>query len=102
MYPCGHDHTEDGKLLSLAEPVVLGVVKARQDGNAADAALMINGFLRDAVEAGFTIGSAWALLFSASTIWVDALVAAQARINNQSPAETLSDIALTYAKAAGR
>ena len=97
MSTCDRDHELEDALVKQAQLVVLGVVTARDRDNQDDAAFLINGYLSDALEAGATIGTAWALLFSASTLWVAALMRLHAQESDQTPLEAIGEIALAYA-----
>lgn len=87
----------DDATFARAQSTVLGVVKARQTGNENDAALLIGSFLEEETSLGRSLPSAWASLFSASTVWVDALITSDARRNNMTPAARLSQLALAHA-----
>lgn len=85
--------------MALAKPVVLAVVTAREHGNAADAALLLNAYQQEAKELGSSSGTAWAILFSASTLWVAGLIELHAREHEQETLKSLQMLALAFAGA---
>lgn len=85
-----------------AQRTVLGVVKARQIDSQNDAALLINGYLEEETAKGRSIASSWALLFSASTVWLDALIRTDAAHHKTTPATRLSELAVSHAVESGK
>ena len=86
------------RLVEMAKDTVMGVVTARQSGNCADAELVIRGYLTDAFEMGATPGLAWSMLFSASTLWVAALIELYAIAHDETPADSIRWFALAHAQ----
>jgi hypothetical protein len=95
MMPCAH-----AELIKSAKLVVLGVVTAHEQGNPKDAAMLLNSYQQEAAASGATNGQAWATLFSASTLWVAALVQLHADHHGQTTSEAINDFALAYASGA--
>jgi hypothetical protein len=80
-----------------AQRVVLGVVKAWQTNAPDDAALMINAYLEEETRTGRSVGSAWALLFSAATVWLAALIESDAVHHHTTAGLRLTELALAHA-----
>ena len=95
MKPCAH-----ADLIKSAKLVVLGVVTAHEQDNPRDAAMLLDSYQREAAEAGATTGQAWATLFSASTLWVAALIRLHADHHGQETSDAITDFALAYASGA--
>jgi hypothetical protein len=89
--------TPDESAFLRAQRVVLGVVKARQTDTPYDAGLMINSYLVEETQLGRSIDSAWALLFAAATVWLTAMIESDAVHHEITPAERLTELALTHA-----
>ena len=87
----------EDQLIELAKNTVMGVVTAREGGSCEDAELMISAYLDDAHRLGVCLGTAWALLFSASTLWVSALIEIYANNHNETPAESIRMFAAAHA-----
>lgn len=92
MQPCVH-----AELIKSAKLIVLGVVTAHEQDSPGDAAMLLNCYQKEAKASGATNGQAWATLFSASTLWVAALVRLHAQHHGQSTQEAVADLALAYA-----
>ena len=87
----------EDQLVEMAKDTVMGVVTAREAGNCADAELVISAYIREAIKLGATPGTAWALLFSASTLWVSALIDVYAKAHDETPAQSIAMFALAHA-----
>ena len=92
MLPCAH-----AELIKSAKLVVLGVVTAHEQDNSKDAVMLLNSYQQEAAQAGASNGQAWATLFSASTLWMAALIRLHAEHHGQSTQEAIADFALAYA-----
>jgi len=93
-------HALECQLMEMAKPVILGVVSAQQADNAQDAATLISHYQDDARSLGASLGTSWAMLFSASTLWVSALVEMHAEHHDQTPEQSVTSLALSYARGA--
>ena len=89
--------TADQATMVRGQRVVLAVVKARQSDSAEDAALMINAYLAEETALGRSVGSAWAMLFSAATVWLAAMIESDAIHHGTTAGHRLSELALAYA-----
>lgn len=89
----------EAALVALAKPTVLGVVTARENGNVKDAALLIDNYQTEARLLGASSGTAWAMLFSASTLWVAGLIELHAHEHDQKTVDSLQMVALAFAGA---
>ena len=84
--------------MELAKDAVMGVVTARESGNCDDAELVISGYIKDAADLGACPGTAWAMLFSAATLWVSALIEMYATAHDETPAQSIAWFALAHAQ----
>jgi hypothetical protein len=90
----------EAALIALAKPVVLGVVTARENDSIEDAALLINQYQLTAKVMGASVGTAWAMLFSAATLWVAGMIELHAAEHHQPTLTSLQRVALSYAAVA--
>lgn len=88
---------DDAATLERAQRVVLGVVKAHQSDNPGDAALMITAYLGEETALGRSVSSAWAILFSASTLWLSALINTDAAHHHVTPGTRLTELSVAHA-----
>lgn len=87
----------EAALVAMAKPTVLGVVTARENDNVGDASLLIQNYQSEARSMGASTGTAWAMLFSAATLWVAGLVELHGVEHGQSALVSLQELALAYA-----
>ena len=87
----------EDQIVELAKGTVIAVVTARDANNCADAELVISAYLRDARKLGANASTAWALLFSACTLWVAALIEVYAAAHDETPAQSIAMFALAHA-----
>jgi hypothetical protein len=89
------------ELLEQAQALVLGVVTARRNGSEEDVNTLISSYMSEARQAGHSKDMAWAMLFSASTKWVDVLLECSA-LHHQQPVRTvITDLAMNLANTHG-
>lgn len=89
--------TPQDQMLCVADRLILGVVTARRNGNEADASVLIHGYMEEARKAGLSANMAWAMLFSASTRWVDALIEHESVHTGRPPHVVITTLATSMA-----
>lgn len=82
------------QLKADAMNTVLGVISAREHSSPADASLLIQAFRDDAKEAGVADTDAWAMLFTASTVWAHSLVSCRQVHHKQTFTKAIHELAL--------
>ena len=87
----------DDEALDRALRTVFGVVTARQLGNADDAAFVLDAYLREET-ANRPLPNAWALLFTAATGWIIALLTEEATRMNTTPMKRVNSWSARHAR----
>jgi hypothetical protein len=89
---------EDKASLDRATRTVFGVVTAHAHGNVDDAAFVLNSYMLEEMNLGRSQSSSWALLFSASTNWVNKLIEEEAARLNSTPAKRVNNWSARHAR----
>lgn len=85
------------ELFADAQALVLGAVTARRRNSANDVHVLITSYMDEATDRGVSREMCWAMLFSASTTWVDALIECRAAHHEQSVREVLTELGMGLA-----
>jgi hypothetical protein len=88
----------DVATLERATRTVFGVVTAHAHGNVDDAAFLLSDYMSEETSLGRSPSSSWALLFSASTTWINLLVSEEARRLNSTPAKRINEWSARHAR----
>lgn len=82
--------------MDRAVDIVMGVVAARQRGDAEACAALFAGYVIDAVAQGVEPDAAWRTLTCASIIWCESLVGDLAKVGGLDPQVLAKDLALDH------
>lgn len=94
----GRDPALNETLVEMAKDTVMGVVTAREGDDCSGAEFVLSSYIADAIGLGATPGQAWAMLFSAASLWVSTLIELIADLHHETPAEAISRFALAHAQ----
>lgn len=89
---------EDKATYERAQRTVLGVQAAKANGSTNDVNFLIECYMREEMELGRTNASAWALLFSASVNWIDALFDQDAVHHRTTKAKRINQWSMEHAR----
>lgn len=90
--------TVQQETLEDAKALVLGVVTARRRNAPGDTHVLIDSYMADAMARGVPKDTAWSLLFSAATIWVDSLIECRAEHHRQPVRTAITELAMELAR----
>ena len=88
---------EDTATYVRAQRTVIGVQAAKAANNRDDVNFLIQTYLTEEMELGRPLASAWTMLFSASTNWLDALMAEDAERHGVSKAKRINEWSMKHA-----
>lgn len=97
MSDCNRDSGIDIQLLEDAQTLVLGVVTARHNKSQNDVNILIDSYMEEARSRGIRSPMSWAMLFSASVLWVDTLIECRAEHHGTTHQEAVSELSLILA-----
>jgi len=89
------------ELFNDAQALVLGAVTARRRNSSEDVHALLTSYMDEAGERGIPREMCWAMLFSASTTWVDALIECRAAHHEQPVREVLTELGMGLAVSRG-
>lgn len=88
---------EDRATYVRAQRTVIGVQAAKANSSTADVNFLIQTYMEEEMALGRPLASAWAMLFSASTNWLDALMGEDAERHSVSKAKRINQWSMRHA-----
>jgi hypothetical protein len=89
------------ELFADAQALVLGAVTARRRNSVQDVHALLTSFMDEATGRGASREMCWAMLFSASTTWVDALVECRATHHQLPVRSVITELGMGLAASRG-